>query len=233
LSTRTPSKFASIAAHNITPHAVNIDVNEDISNFLNSPCLIVNITSKNIDGFRQLITQIESSPVQHVIFISSSSVYKSTNGIVTEDAGYENTDSLLFQIETLFQENSHFDTTILRLSGLIGYNRHPGNFFRNDKQVQQADAPVNLIHRDDCIGLIDAIIKQSKWGFVFNGCADTHPTKRDFYSYARALLAKPNPIFADNDKLEYKIISNIKVKQQLNYHFIYPDIMTIPFGEQA
>lgn len=154
---------------------------------------------------------------------------------MTEQSNDENADSVLLHIETLFRANPNFRTTILRLSGLVGYSRHPGNFFANGKLVQHADAPVNLIHQDDCIGIIDAIIEQDEWDQVFNGCADTHPTKRIFYSHARALLALPAPSFsaADTNELEFKIVSNTKVKQQLNYQFIYPDVMTIPFGNGA
>lgn len=154
---------------------------------------------------------------------------------MTEQSNDENADSELLHIETLFRANPNFATTILRLSGLVGYSRHPGNFFANGKLVQHADAPVNLIHRDDCIGIIDAIIDQHKWNEIFNACADTHPTKRIFYSHARTLLgsATTGLRFADSNELEFKIVSNDKVKQQLNYQFSYPDVMTIPFGNGA
>ncbi len=234
LSTRSPDKLDSLVRDNVTPYIVDIDnISHDCADFLRSDTLIINITSKTIESYQQLIAQIERSPIKQLIFVSSSSVYNTTNDIVTEDSSNENANSLLFQIETLFRANHHFQTTILRLSGLVGYARHPGNFFANGKRIQHADAPVNLIHRDDCIGIIDAIIQQHKWDEVFNACADTHPTKRHFYSHARALLGLPAPSFADITESEFKIVSNKKVKQLLNYQFIYPDLMTIPFGTDA
>ncbi len=184
------------------------------------------------EGFAKLIKQIETSTIKKVLFISSSSVYGAVNGAVSEDDGMESADSLLYQIEQMFTSNTHFKTTILRLSGLIGYSRHPGNFFKNGKVVQQPDAPVNLIHRDDCIGIINAIIKQAAWGEIFNGCAMTHPTKRNFYSHARTLLNLPNPEYSsESDIAAYKIVSNEKVIKQLGYQFIYPDVMTIKYDE--
>ncbi|MDF1588729.1 MAG: NAD(P)H-binding protein [Gammaproteobacteria bacterium] len=236
LSTRSPNKIESLASDNITSYLVDIDnITADSADFLNSDTLIIAITSKNIKAYQNLIAYIERAPIKYLIFISSSSVYKTTNDIVTEQSNDENAESVLLQIETLFRANPNFTTTILRLSGLVGYSRHPGNFFANGKLVQHADAPVNLIHQDDCIGIIDAIINQDEWGEVFNACADTHPTKRLFYSHARALLgsAAPSLSFADTNELEFKIVSNNKVKQQLNYQFIYPDVMTIPFGSGA
>jgi len=41
--------------------------------------LIINITSKNIPGFKQLITEIEKSEIEKVLFVSSTSVYDNLN----------------------------------------------------------------------------------------------------------------------------------------------------------
>lgn len=230
LSTRKADKISHLIQPNIKPYRVDIDALTDIQEFLQSETLIINITSKNIDGFEALISQIKQSPIQHILFISSSSVYQNTNAVVTEDDNSaENHDSPLWKIEQLFRDEVSFKTTILRFSGLIDNRRHPGHFFRNGKVVQQADAPVNLIHFDDCVGIINAIIRQQAWGDVFNGCADSHPTKRQFYSHARQLLSKPTPEFADNTTLAYKIVSNEKVKTKLNYKLQQPDLMNINF----
>ena len=95
--------------------------------------------------------------------------------------------------------------------------------------MPQADAPVNLIHLDDCLGIIDAILQQQAWGETFNGCADTHPSKREFYSYARKLMGLPAPEFDTETEVKYKIISNQKIKTKLNYTFQHPDLMKIVF----
>lgn len=234
LSTRSQAKLNALSDTNITPYLIDIEsLTATGADFFNSDNLVINITSKNIEAYKNLICYIEQSQIKHVLFVSSSSVYSSSNSIVSEESNDENPDSVLYQIESLFRENQHFQTTIIRLSGLIGYSRHPGNFFRNGKQVEHAEAPVNLIHRDDCIGIINAIIQQNKWGHVFNGCADTHPSKRVFYSHARALLDLPNPVFVETANPEFKIVSNNKVKHVLDYSFSYPDVMTIPFGTNA
>jgi len=233
LSTRQTEKLTSFEQLGATPYLVDIDKALFPEGFFDSDSLICNITSKNQSGFTNLIDQIAHSPIQHILFISSSSVYLNTNTIVTEDEGAENPDSKLFQIEQAFQACSHFETTILRLSGLIGNQRHPGRFFANGKVVPLPDAPVNLIHRDDCIGLISQIIEQSAWGDVFNGCDDTHPTKREFYSHARHLLNQSPPIFSDQTHGQTKTVSNAKIKQRLGYHFKYPDVMQIPFNEMG
>ncbi len=229
LSSRSTAKDKLIRDIGAIPYLVNIDTRTYPNDFFNADMLICNITSKNIEGFSTLIERIGQSQVQQVLFISSSSVYLNTNTIVTEDALQENPQHPLYRIEQLFQQAASFDSTIVRFSGLVGYQRHPGRFFKQGKIVPQANAPVNLIHRDDCIALIQAIIEQAAWGDTFNACADTHPTKRIFYQHASELLGQKPPEFDDTAENQYKIVSNAKIKKRLGYQFIYPDVMQIPF----
>ena len=230
LSTRSEFRIPDLTSATISPYIIDINqLDNNIKLFLDAHILIINITSKNIVGYAQLITEIEQSTIKHVLFISSTSVYANLNAAVTESNGCELNDHPLLKIENMFRKNTHFQTTVVRLAGLVGYARHPGLFFKNGKKVPQADAPVNLIHREDCIGIIKEIIQQQAWGYIFNGCADTHPTKREFYSYARSLLGLQAPEFIMAEKYEYKIINNLKVKQILNYSFKHPDVMKINF----
>ena len=122
LSTRTKEKKECLKDRNINTFLIDTDkIDTKINSFLQSDILIINIPSKNIDGFRELIQQILSSNIKRVIFISSTSVC-------------HNTESPLKKIEELFQ-NTDIKTTILRFGGLIGYSRNPANFFKNGKIV--------------------------------------------------------------------------------------------------
>lgn len=226
-STRQLSRFPQIEAVGGIAFLIDIDKQNHWAAFFQAETMVINITSKNLQGFQNLVKQIADSPVKNVLLVSSSSVYQNLQRVVSEDEAAENPGSALFQIEQLFQRQRSFKTTVLRCSGLIDARRHPGNFFRHGRQVQQPDAPVNLIHLDDVIGIIDAIIRQQAWGQVFNASADTHPSKRQFYSYARQLLSQPAPDFANGDSSAYKIVSNDKVKQQLGYQFRHADLMQI------
>jgi nucleoside-diphosphate-sugar epimerase len=209
-------------------HLVDIDKPQTIDpSFLAADTLIINITSKNAEGYTRLISAIENSPVQRVLFVSSSSVYQNLNREVGEDEGAENAESPLFQIEQLFRQSPAFQTTVVRFSGLVGPGRHPGRFFRGGKTIKQVDAPINLIHFDDCIGIIRAIIEQDCWGEVFNGCSDSHPPKREFYGYASELAGREFPALAEPTPPAYKIVTNTKVKQRLGYQFQHPDLMQL------
>lgn len=201
------------------------NIDKTVLPFLNAAILIVNIPSKNVEGFKTLISFIEQSPIKKVLFISSTSVYKDNNGIITEAIMDNFSDSPLVEIENLLQQNINFKTTILRFGGLFGYTRKPGNFFGSGRLISQPDAPVNMIHRDDCIEIIYQIIKQDLWQDTFNACADLHPTKKEFYTKATKVVRKQSPNFMEGEKLSFKVISNDKIKKCLNYQFRHADIL--------
>jgi len=176
-----------------------------------------------------LIKEIEKSAVNEVVFVSSTSVYMDNNETISESNSVELMQCSMRTIEEMFRNCGKFRTTIVRFGGLIGYNRHPGKFFSNGRIVKNPDANVNLIHRDDCIGIITKIIESDIWGEVFNCCADTHPTKREFYTQVAHSIGERSPNFASSGETSFKIISNQKVKKLLKYKFLHPDLMKIKF----
>ena len=207
---------------NATEYLIDIDkLVLNASDFLDSEILIINIPSKNITSFEKLLKEINMSSIKKVLFISSTSVYANTNKIIKESDEDSYCDSPLLKIEKLFLDSTSFKTTILRFGGLIGYDRNPANFFRDKKEVKNASSFINLIHRDDCVSIIEKIVYKEVWNEVFNACADTHPTKREFYTLACVNAGVKLPKFIDNKEESYKIISNEKVKRFLKYSFRY------------
>ncbi|WP_207784589.1 hypothetical protein [Marinifilum breve] len=171
-----------------------------------------------------LIDEIQKSDIKNVIFISSTSVYADINNEVTEEnmeAPSKNSGKALRIVEELFFNESDFQTTVIRFGGLIGYDRKPGRFFAGKKQLKNGDAPVNLIHRDDCIGIIQHVIENEIWGEVINACCPIHPTRKEFYKIAAEKNGFDLPEFIDG-KENYKIINCDKLKQ-LGYSFKYQD----------
>jgi nucleoside-diphosphate-sugar epimerase len=209
------------------------NLSSDVTEFLNAEVLIVNITNKNIPAFAALIEKIEQSPIKHVMFISSTSVYPDNNSVISESDQLESDEHPLSQIEWLFKQSNSFDTTVIRFSGLIGYERHPGRFFRNGKTIKNAQAKVNLIHRDDCINIICQMINEDIWSEDFNVCSDTHPNKQEFYTHAAKSLGVEPAKCETGSIPEFKIIDNDKVKARLNYQFVYPDVMAIDFSRDV
>ncbi len=227
-STTSESRLPELSSIKVEPFIVDIErLSSNLQTFLQANILIINIPSKSIDGFIGLLEEIENSEVEKLLFVSSTSVYKNINKTISESDGAESILNPLLAIENLFRNSSKIKTTIVRFGGLIGYNRNPGKFFSKGKIVQNPESNVNLIHREDCIGIISQIVEQEAWGDVYNCCADTHPTKREFYTQAAKSIGFPVPKFEDSGSVSFKIISNQKVKQHLNYKFLHPDLMKI------
>jgi nucleoside-diphosphate-sugar epimerase len=224
-STTTEEKLELLEMNNITPYIVNISEFEEFDSFLNSDILIILITSKDVGGFQNLISQIESSDVQKVIFISSTSVYGRLNKVMTEEDVVLKTP--LTEIEDLFRQNNFFETTIIRFAGLFGDERHPSNWFKNGRKIPQPKGFVNMIHKEDCIEIIHTIIDQNCWGQTFNACSNHHPTRREFYTLAKLSHDFEVPEFEDNEVYEWKIISSKKLQDVLDYTFIHDDLLRI------
>lgn len=223
-STTSEEKLAVLESDDIESFLVDITNFEEYGVFLDTDILIIAITSKEIDGFERLISQIQDSEIQKVIFISSTSVYKMANKVMTEeDAVLENS---LTEIENLFQENTFFETTIIRFSGLFGGERHPANWFKNGRKIPQPKGFVNMIHREDCIEIIHEVVAQNCWNEVFNACSNHHPTRREFYTIAKLSKDFEVPEFEDNEVYEWKIISSKKLQRVLDYTFIHDDLLS-------
>ena len=229
LSTRTVDKLSTLEQAHITPYLVDIDnIESNIHRFLDAETLIINITCKELSAFERLAKEIETSAVKQVLFISSTSVYPNDAGVCYESDQLE-VETNLRKIEKCFTDNPYFQCTVLRLAGLIGRKRHPGRFFASGKSIKDGLGKVNLIHQADCIKLIECILTQQAWGEVFNGCADNHPTKKDYYTEMAVSLGLPKPNYIIAENSASKVISNEKVKRKLGYQFIYPNILDISF----
>jgi len=229
-STTSEAKLEEFQEIGITPFLISIDyLTHNILAFLDSEILIVALPSKYIEGFKNVICHIEKSPIKKVIFISSTSVYGNSEEIVTEAS--ETLPSALTTIEMLFKNSTHFETTIIRFAGLFGYNRKPGNFFKDGRKIPNPDGFVNMIHQDDCIQLIEKIIEKHSWNQIFNGCADTHPTRKEFYTKCTLDIGLENPVFEEVNETQKKIISNKKSKELLDFKYQFGDLLKLNYSE--
>ncbi len=223
-SVSSEKNLKKLTSLGIAPFVIKLEtLPSDILNFLDAEILIVAVPTKDIIAFQSLIDKIDNSSVTRVIFISSTSVYCNSNKIVTEQSTLKA--SPLVEIETLFKNSSQFSTTIIRFGGLIGYDRNPAYFFSEGKKIPNPEGYVNMIHRDDCIQIIEQIIEKDIWNETLNACADTHPNRRDFYTKIKKHIGQEAPLFIEGGSNESKIISNEKLKSLLAYKFNYPDLL--------
>ncbi|WP_321539618.1 Rossmann-fold NAD(P)-binding domain-containing protein [Flavobacterium piscinae] len=165
---------------------------------------------------------VEKSSIKKVIFVSSNSVYADENQIVTEETiPNPETESgkQLFIVENLLLQNTNFQTTILRFGGLIGEDRHPITFLAGRSNLENPEAPINLIHQVDCIEIIRIIIEKEVWNTVFNAVAPFHPSRKKYYTKKAEELNLVPPQFNENQPSVGKTISSDKLIRILNYEF--------------
>lgn len=225
-SNTTNKNVAVFAEKGIVPYVVDLlDFATNYTDFLDCDILILPITLKNTKVFEQFISVLGKSRVKKVLFISSTSVYDENNEIVTEEA--TTNDSILAKIEQLFLSNTHFETTIVRFGGLFGYGTRPVDFISTTRKMKNPKGFVNLIHREDTLCILEEIILQDVWGKVFNAVADTHPQREAFYKIQAEKYGKPMPVFDETTPSTYKIVSNEKIKNVLNYQFLYGNLSSI------
>jgi nucleoside-diphosphate-sugar epimerase len=172
------------------------------------------------DTMLQICNQFNSE--SKVIFISSTSVYADTNQTASETDkldGEGRNASYIIETEKVLQQLLKERLTIIRMAGLVGEGRHPTKFM-SGKKYDHGKNKVNLIHLDDCIGLIDKVAQENYFGEIINGCSTEHPTKMEYYTWAAEQMGIAPPVF-NEDEGTWKKISNNKSKSSLNYKYKY------------
>lgn len=240
-STTSPSKLELLKGKQIRPYLLKLDPcpRRKQDDFWQSDLLIVTIPPKvrvasDTEYFMRQVHCIAeratASPISFLLFASSTSVYPENCGIVDEaDAVPEKAGSIsgnaLLKAEEQLLSAPGFDTTVLRFGGLYGGSRHPARYLAGREALPKGPAPINLIHRDDCVGICDTIIRQKAYGKIFNGVSDGHPPRNMYYPAAAKKMGLEPPVYKEEKKKNYKVVSNRKVKQVLKYSFKYPNPM--------
>ena len=172
-----------------------------------------------------LIRELKAFEIGKIIFISSTGVYQNNLEKVDESIVCQpdkpSGQAVLYG-ERVVQE-SGISYTILRMAGLVGGSRQPGNWFKGKHDIPGGDTPVNMVHQEDCIKAIIRLIEMRKGqSDIYNICADKHPLKKEFYDHQSKKIGVPSPSFRSG-VLPHKIVSNQKFKDDFGYTYVHPD----------
>ncbi|MDO1502304.1 NAD(P)H-binding protein [Winogradskyella maritima] len=186
------------------------------------PGLRGNPNKDHVAEIDQLVKRINASNVAHVIYCSSTSVFQNDESfrVITEESlpnSNDNSGRQLIQIEKNLKENSNFITTIIRPSGLIGADRHPGKILAGKSEISDPESPINLIHRDDVIGVISELLDEKHWGQTINLAMPQHPSKKDYYSNYAKTHGLEAPNFDLDTPSKGKIIDSGQSLDHLTY----------------
>jgi nucleoside-diphosphate-sugar epimerase len=102
--------------------------------------------------------------------------------------------------------------------------------------LNSPEARVNLIHQDDAVGLILALLNNDTFSGIVNGVSQTTATKAQYYSAAAKALGIPEPCFNNNNSFTNqanstvesklsKVVAGKKARIHLKYSFVYDDLL--------
>ena len=235
-TTTSEEKLPLLKQRGINPFCISISENTidgSIVRFLDSiSILIINIPpglrgngpkESYIKKIRLLHEAIKKSRVTHIIFVSSTTVYGEAEGNVNELTSPLPTTASgkqLLECENLFRNDEELYTTIIRFAGLIGPNRHPITILSGKKNLNGGNAPVNLIHLDDCIGIIELIIEKNHWNDLLNAVYPDHPTKLKYYTDEALKRNLEPPTYTVENNKSYKLIDSCSIFLIKNYNFL-------------
>lgn len=231
-STTSPDKISDLESAEIQPFLIKLEPElsgENIDKFFNSELLFINIPPGlrvNSPDFYMsqlalLMKKVNTSTIQKIIFISTTSVYSELNREVAEiDADQVHP---LYKAEQFISQNAeNKQIMILRCGGLMGYERIPAKYFAGKKGLTTGDIRVNYVHRDDVIGIVETIIAKEIYGETFNVVAPEHPTRKEVYEKACLEHNYEMPEFVTpKEPHDFKIISPKKLLVFTGYEFKY------------
>ena len=215
-TTTTEDKITVLERAGVVPYLLALSEDCTLIDFValeaflaDSNCLVIAIPPKLRGAIKEnfvlkiknIIPSIEQSSIKNILFVSSTAVYKDTihfeewttvDSLAEPDT--ENGKQLL-EVELLLQNVLSITTTIVRMGGLIGEDRHPVKFLAGKKGIENPDAPVNLIHQNEAVALLISIIEQGDWGKIINGVAPYHPTRKVYYTEKALAMGLPIPEF--------------------------------------
>lgn len=170
------------------------------------------INTDFVSNMTKLADTLLSSDTQRLIFVSTTSVFGQQDGIVTEHSErMPNTDSgkAHYEIEDHLLAKQDPRVFVLRLSGLIGVDRHPVKFLAG-RQLENGGQPVNLVHVDDVVTALKILLtKPVEQGGrkVFHLCSTAHPSRKEYYTQAASRFDLTLPIFGDDDGANSKVVA--------------------------
>lgn len=193
-----------------------------------------------LEGNWNLLAWLADAPVKKFLYTSSTSVYGQNDGaLVTETspvAPVPDTAKVLVAAEKLLLAavaGRKFPAVVLRVAGIYGPERGHWfkQFLRGEARMEGDGARwLNMIHRDDLIGVIIAALEKGKSGEIYNAADNAPVSQRDFFAWLATELNRPLPPVVPVDEnlwrrrgVTNKRVSNAKLRAELKYEFRFPD----------
>lgn len=209
-TTRTPSKAQQLTEAGISPLIYELGQSADaLADAANNSIVILNIPpgrrNPDLTDFTRsmcdLITTLftKAKPAL-VIFISTTSVYGDSEGVIIESSAVApSTASGMahVEIEQHLVRTAPQHSYVLRPAGLVGPDRHPVNTLAG-RTLTGANQLVNLVHIDDVLQAIEALIQLRPTNPIWHLCSNDHPKRGIYYPKMALRRGLDNIEFSDN-----------------------------------
>ncbi|MBI3413844.1 MAG: SDR family oxidoreductase [Verrucomicrobia bacterium] len=239
-----------LAAAGIQPFAADITKPADLARLPTPFDWVVNCVSSTkggveeyrevyLEGTRHLIEWLAACPPKKLVYTGSTSVYGQIDGAAVKETSptepASDTSKILVETEKLLLDaaaQKRLLAVVLRVAGIYGEER--GHLFqqylRDEARITgKGERIINMIHRDDLVGVILAALKNGRAGEVYNAVDDEPVTQLHFFRWLAETLGKWMPPFATDAEdaqrkrgLTNKKVLNRKLKMELGYQFKYP-----------
>lgn len=207
-TTRSEANFAELSDLGVTPFQFALgDDPQKLAAQSGKNAVILNIPpgrKRTLDesfvtNMKQLISALLAAGASRLIFISTTSVFGDAQGEMDCTAVVSpSTDSgkAHCELEKFLLEMEQPSIHVLRLSGLVGPDRHPARYLAG-KQLTKGDQVVNLVHIHDVISALHAILKchTGESGALMQLCSLSHPRRDEYYTWACQQLGLESPTF--------------------------------------
>lgn len=177
------------------------------------------ITFENL--YAPLFEQLKKQTINHLILLSSTSVYGDATGVVTEQTVAQPTSlggQLLLEGERQFQALPAPHKTILRLGGLVGKDRHPVFGLSKKTSIPNPEGVINLVHQSEVIAYLAALIDSPQKNEIYNVVNPYHPSRKAYYTSIAQQWGVALPPFEKNSSPP-RMVSADKIIQTHGSHF--------------
>ena len=162
------------------------------------PGLRKNPDANYASQIKTLVAALAKYPSCKLLLLSSIGLFGASQGIVNEES-VPKPNSIsgqqLLKAEKSIQTSTN-QASIVRLGGLIGGKRHPAKQLAGRTNLSAPKAPTNLVHQEDVVSFLMAVIEEGHWGKLLHCVSPVHHQRAYFYTQACKHLNLPLPSFS-------------------------------------
>jgi nucleoside-diphosphate-sugar epimerase len=247
---RSAGAADGLRAAGIEPVIADITRRGDLANVPAGFDWIVNTTSSGkggieeyqevyFEGTRNLLHWLAASPPKKYVHVGSTSVYGQNDASqVKETSAAEpssDTGRILVATEKLLLDTfqtQKIPIVLLRVAAIYGPERghHFLRYLKDEAKIPgQGTRLLNMIHREDVVGSIIAVLRNGRPGEIYNAVDDEPVPQIHFFRWLSETLGKNMPPFVPEASVAVgkrgstnKKVLNRKLRMELGYALRYP-----------